>query len=169
MGRACGEGLAAADGHGLPKDGGQDAKVGDNDKQEGAEAHRDTGSMDCHFAGAGVAVGSPQQQGDITEDVLELGSPAEREPGGQEGGHGAVQQPPEPAACSDGRTGSMAHGLCVAQGLAHGCVAVIGHDSQECALGPCTPHQEERLCWALTVGDVCLLVQGICQHLGHHH
>jgi len=169
VGRACGEGLVPVGGHRHPENGGQDAEVGNYNKKKGAEAHKDTGSVECHFAGASVAARGPQQWGDITEDVLELDSPAEGQPGGEESVHGRVQHPPEPAAGGSRHTDSLAHGMGVAQGLAYGCVAVVGHDSQECALSPCAPHQEEHLCQASVVGDGHLWAQDICQDLGHRH
>lgn len=60
VGRASGEGFVQARSHRHPKDSSQYAEVGDDDKQEGAEAHKNTSSMECHFNRVGVAACCPQ-------------------------------------------------------------------------------------------------------------
>lgn len=60
VGRASGEGFVQARSHRHPKDSSQYAEVGDDDKQEGAEAHKNTSSMESHFNRVGVAACCPQ-------------------------------------------------------------------------------------------------------------
>ena len=100
--------------------------------------------------------------------MVDLVGSTEWETHGDRGEEEAVQSAAEPRAGQDHPTGAVIHEDRIAEGVADGHVAVIGHESQQEEFSPHKAHVEKVLGCTGDKGDGPLAHEIINQHLGHN-
>lgn len=170
---AGGGGLAPAAGAAQAVQGGGDGPVGGQDEQRGQQQQQQAGAQQGQLVRVAPRAGQLQQRRDVAEEVHQQAGAAEGQvEDGPRQPHGH-RQAPEAAGQGQPRAQPRGDHRRVAQRVADGHVAVVGHGGQQEALGPTQCHEHLHLQRAAQEGDGA--APGgprrgqVGQGAGHHH
>ena len=153
VGAAGGEGTLLAFGRLDLKNGANDAAVGGEDEKEAAEGHETHTDEPHHLQGRGVCTSQLQHHWDITEVIVHLIGATVGQLAGECSQKGGLNAPKKRGAHGQDGTRSVTHDYCVAQRVAYGNKAVIGHYRVQETFGTTQEVVEEELGHAACVGD----------------
>ena len=161
------EGFAAPPAGADPQDGGHDAGVGQRDQAAGRQKHHHAGRHYDRLVEGDVHAGQPDERQCLTGHVVQHMAPTGGQTHGDCGLHRRVRQAHEPGDGGQPFAELQPHDGRVAQGIADGHVAIIGHGSQKQELGAPQGEREEVLGTTSGGGDGLLLQKEVRQHLGN--
>lgn len=148
------------------ENGAQDAGVGDNNDQEGADLYEATQGDEKHLVDHGAGAGELQQWGNVAKEVVDGVGATEGQGERERCVHQRGQAPAEISPGYHGGAGPARHGNGVEKRLTDGHIAVIGHHSQKEALCISQGGKEEHLCCTTEERNGGALRHKIHQQLG---
>lgn len=151
VGRACGEGFVSAHHGGHPQNGGQDVGIGDKDGQAGDKQVETNHDKHHNLIDGGVCARDGLKRRPLAVEVVDDVGTTEGQLKCKPCVDSGVCNASKVRTSYEQHTNSAGHGDGVEQWAADGHVSVIGHDSQEVALGGGKDRIEIKLCEARRV------------------